>query len=103
MVRPAFSLAEVIVAMTLLSIGSLAVTATSIVSVQTFTRAELQENALRDAEAILDSLLTAQSVSAGSRATAHFTLSWTVSDSTGVVTVAANVNGRAPFYLRGVR
>ena len=103
MVRWAFSLVEVIVAMTVLSIGSLAVTASTIVSVRTFNRAEQQENALREAEAVLDSLLAAPAASPGSRASTHLTLSWTVSDSSGVVIVTARATGAAPFLLRGVR
>ena len=103
MVRRGFSLVEVIVAMTLLSIASLAVAASSIVSVQTFTRAELQEHALREAEAIVDSLLATRVVIPNRRTTPHLTLSWTASDSTGVVIVTAEVSGKPPFHLRGVR
>ena len=103
MVRQGFSVVEVIVAMTLLSVGSLAVAATGIVSLQTFTRAELQERALRDAEALLDSLVAGTSVSAGARSTPRVEMTWPSADSTGVVTVTVQIDRRVTFELRGSR
>ena len=103
MVKPGFSLVEVIVAMTLLSIGALAVAASSILSLQTFTRAEIQERALREAEAILDSLINHESHSAGSRSVADAQLSWTGGNSSGALTVTVRLHGREPFELTAVR
>ena len=103
MVKNGLSLVEVIVAMTLLSIGALAVAASSIVSMQTFTRAELQERALREAEGILDSLVNQESHSAGSRSIANAQLNWTGGNPSGELTVTVRLQGREPFELTAVR
>ena len=52
--RAGFTLAEVIVSMTLLAVAALGVAATALVAVQSFTRAELQQIVLREAEWLYD-------------------------------------------------
>jgi prepilin-type N-terminal cleavage/methylation domain-containing protein len=101
--RPGFSLAEVIVAMTLLSIGTLAVAATGFVAAEAFTRAELQERVLREAETILDSLVALPHSGAGGRAMHGASLTWTASDSTGAVTMGVMLRDRPPFEITAQR
>jgi len=101
--RPAFTLAEVIVAMTLLSIAALGVAATALVSVQAFTRAELHERALRAGEQVLDSLLSLSSHSSGQRSVHPATIRWAASDSSGAVTVSVSAPNRARVDLVGQR
>lgn len=98
-----FSLAEVIVAMTLLSIGTLAVAATGFVSAQAFSRAELQERVLREAEAILDSLVASPQSGAGARTMHGASLVWTAADSTAAVTMRVTLPARPPFELTAQR
>lgn len=75
--RTGFTLAEVIVAMTLLSVLMLSVAATGIMAAAMLTRAELREQALREADAVLDSLLAAPPGGAGARTLRAAELSWT--------------------------
>jgi prepilin-type N-terminal cleavage/methylation domain-containing protein len=98
-----FSLAEVVVAMTLLSIGTLAVAATGLVAAEAFTRAELQERVLRDAEAILDSLIASPQSTAGARNVHGALLVWTAGDSTGALTMRVKLPARAPFEIAAQR
>lgn len=101
--RPAFSLAEVIVAMTLLSVGALGVAATALVSVQAFTRAELHARALRTGEQVLDSLLLLSSHSAGQQIVHPARISWTAADSSGAITVSIWWPNRPRVDLVGQR
>jgi prepilin-type N-terminal cleavage/methylation domain-containing protein len=101
--RAGFSLAEVIVAMTLLSIGTLAVAATGFVAAEAFTRAEMQERVLRDAEAILDSLIALPQSGAGARSLHGASLVWTAGDSTGSVTLRVTLPDRPPFEIKAQR
>lgn len=101
--RSGFSLAEVIVAMTLLSIGTLAVAATGFVAAQAFTQAELQERVSREAEAILDSLVASPQSGAGARTMNGASLVWTAADSGGVVTMRVTLPARSPFELTAQR
>lgn len=80
--RAGFTLAEVVVAMTLLCVAGLGVAATGLVAIQTFTRAELQEQALRAGEIVLDSLLARPANTAGARSLPQAQLTWNAADST---------------------
>jgi prepilin-type N-terminal cleavage/methylation domain-containing protein len=101
--RSGFTLAEVIVSMTLLTIAALAVAATGLVAVQAFTRAEQRERLLDRAQFVLDSLLTLPAHSAGARAVLNAQLSWTATDSTGAFTVSASFANGERIDLPGQR
>ncbi|HEY0306270.1 MAG TPA: type II secretion system protein [Longimicrobiales bacterium] len=101
--RSGFTLAEVIVAMALLSIAALGVAATALVAVQSFTRAEMHESVLREAEAILDSLLALPNNSAGTKPIHTGRLSWNAADSAGAVTLDVVTPYRGAFQISGQR
>jgi prepilin-type N-terminal cleavage/methylation domain-containing protein len=101
--RPGFSLAEVIVAMTLLSITALGIAATALVAVQSFTRAEMQQIVLREAETILDSLLVLPRNASGSRTIHTSLLLWTAADSADAITLTVRTPHRGPIQLTGQR
>jgi prepilin-type N-terminal cleavage/methylation domain-containing protein len=102
-VRPGFSLTEVIVAMTLLSIAALGVAATALVAVQSFTRAEMQQIVLREADAILDSLLMLPQNSSGSKPVHTSLLIWNAADSAGAITLMIRTPHRGTLQLTGQR
>ena len=83
--RAGFTLTEVIVAMTLLSVAALGVAATALVAVQSFSAAQLQERTLREAEQVLDSLLVLPGYTAGARGIGPAQIRWPASDTTGSV------------------
>lgn len=89
--------------MTLLSIAALGVAATALVAVQAFTRAEMQQNVLREAEAILDSLLALPHNGAGDRPLHTSRLQWDAADSTGTVVVTVTTPRRGTIQLEGQR
>ncbi|HEY0809272.1 MAG TPA: prepilin-type N-terminal cleavage/methylation domain-containing protein [Longimicrobiales bacterium] len=101
--RRGFTLAEVIVAMTLLSICTLAVAATGLVAARAFTQAEIQERVLREAESILDSLAAGPTNSAGTRELAGARLSWTATDSSSAVVMRVKIPNQPPFEIRAMR
>jgi prepilin-type N-terminal cleavage/methylation domain-containing protein len=101
--RAGFSLTEVVVAMTLLSIAALGVAATALVAVQSFTRAEAQQHVLRTAEAVLDSLLALPGNSGGTRPVHTSRLHWTAADSTGSITMTVTTPYRGALQLSGQR
>ena len=101
--RPGFTLVEVIIAMALLAIAALGVAATALVAVQSFTRAEMQESVLREAEAIMDSLLALPDNSAGTKPIHAARLSWNAADSTGAITLNVVTPYRGAFQLSGQR
>ena len=101
--RPGFSLTEVIVSMTLLSIAALGVAATALVAVQSFTRAEIQQNVLREAEAVLDSLLALPQNAAGTRDMFTSRIQWNAADSAAVITVTVTTPHRGAIKLHGQR
>jgi len=98
-----FTLVEVVVAMTLLSIATLGIAATGFVAAQAFTRAEIQERVLSEAERILDSLHALPTNGAGTRDLVDAPLSWGAADSTGVVVLRVHLPGRPAFDLAAVR
>jgi len=101
--RPGFTLAEVIVAMAILAIAALGVAATALVAVQSFTRAEMQQSVVREAEAVLDSLLALPSNAAGAKSVHVGRLSWNASDSVGAITLTVTTPNRGAIQLRGQR
>ena len=101
--RPGFTLAEVIVAMTLLALVMLSVAATGLAAARMLTRAELHERALREAETILDSLLAAPSHNSGARALPQAHVTWSDADSTATVVVRIAFPDQPPVLLRGQR
>ena len=101
--RPGFTLAEVVVAMTLLSVAALGVAATALLAVQSFTRAEMQQHVLREAEAVLDSLLSLPQNGAGSRSVHTALLSWNAADSVGAITLTVRNPHRGQLQLMGQR
>ena len=102
-VRAGFSLAEVIVAMTLLSIAALGIAATALVAVESFTRAEMQQIVLREAETVLDSLLALPRNAGGSRAVHTSLLTWNAADSVGAITLTVKTPHRGSLQLVGQR
>ena len=101
--RAGFSLAEVIVAMTLLSIAALGIAATALVAVQSFTRAEMQQLVLREAETVLDSLLALPQNAGGSRSVHTSVLLWNAADSAGAITLTVKTPHRGTIQLGGQR
>jgi prepilin-type N-terminal cleavage/methylation domain-containing protein len=101
--RAGFTLAEVIVAMTLLAIGALGVAATALVAVQSFARAEMQQSVLREADAVLDSLLALPGNAAGSRTVHVARLSWNAADSAGAIILTIATPHRGAIQLKGQR
>jgi prepilin-type N-terminal cleavage/methylation domain-containing protein len=101
--RGGFTLAEVVVAMTLLSIAALGVAATALVAVQSFTRAEMQQQVLREAEGVLDSLLALPQNTAGRRPILTSRLQWNAADSTGAINVTVTTPYRSTIQLQGQR
>lgn len=92
--RAGFTITEVVVAMTLLAVAALGVAATALIAVQSFSRADLQERAIREAEQVLDSLVLQPVNSAGTRPIGPARISWLASDTTGTVTVRITAQGR---------
>jgi prepilin-type N-terminal cleavage/methylation domain-containing protein len=101
--RPGFSLTEIIVAMTLLSVAALGIAATALVAVQSFTRAEMQQIVLREAETVLDSLLALPRNASGSRAVHTSLLLWNAADSVGAITLTVKTPYRGSIQLIGQR
>lgn len=101
--RAGFSLAEVIVAMTLLSIAALGIAATALVAVQSFARAERQQLVLREAETVLDSLLALPQNAGGSRVVHTSVLLWNAADSVGAITLTVKTPHRGSIQLFGQR
>jgi prepilin-type N-terminal cleavage/methylation domain-containing protein len=92
--RAGFSLAEVVVSIMLLSIVAVGVAAGGVAAAQMFTRAEVQERVLREAEAILDSLVVLRVNGAGTRALFQSRISWTAADSAGTITITVQMPAR---------
>lgn len=100
--RAGFSLAEVVVSILLLSIVAVGVAAGGVAAAQMFTRAEVQERVLREAEAILDSLLVLPANGAGTRTLHQSRVTWNAADSTGSITVVVQMPARS-VQLTGAR
>jgi len=85
--------------MTLVSIGMLAVAATGLMAAFSFTRAEMRERALQDAETILDSLAALRSNANGARNAHGAHITWTSGDSLSAVVVRITWPDREPAEL----
>jgi prepilin-type N-terminal cleavage/methylation domain-containing protein len=96
-----FSLVEVIVAMTLLSIGLLGIAATGALSARMLSQAELSEDITLAAQNVLDSLITNNIRGAGAQRVRNVRLEWSASDH--VVLVTTTLPGQQPYELRAAR
>ena len=92
--RAGFTLTEVIVALNLLAVAALGVAATALVAAQSFSQAELEERALREAEHVLDSLVALPVNVAGARSVGPARISWLPADTSGAVSVRILFRGR---------
>lgn len=96
--RRGFSLVEVIVAMTLLSVGMLAVAGSAFMAMRLQTEAARIEDATTRAHQVLDSVVANRIVGRGQLSYARFTIEWR-SDVNGAVVQGRGV-GIAPFEMR---
>lgn len=92
--RAGFSLAEIVVALALLSIVAIGVAGSGVAAAQIFRSAELHERALRAGESILDSLLSLPIHGAGTRNVQQARITWLAADTTGATTLTITVNAR---------
>lgn len=92
--RSGFSLAEVVVALLLLSVVAIGVAGAGVAAAQMFTRAELHERLLREAEAVLDSLVLMPANGAGSRMVRDVEINWTAADTTQSIILLVHLPGR---------
>jgi prepilin-type N-terminal cleavage/methylation domain-containing protein len=76
--RPGFSLVELIVALTVLAVGLLALAGTSALAQRSFASAQATERAVRAAATVIDSLLREPDPAPGSRALYGAVVHWTV-------------------------
>lgn len=99
--RNGFSLVEVIVALTLLSIGMLAVAGSGLLAATMLRDAETEQAMMLRATSLLDSLVIHDGAGAGEIVEAHYRLTW----SAGAAAVHVRVQpARAPtFDLTAVR
>ena len=101
MVRRGFSLVEVIVAMTLLSIGLLGIAAAGLLSARLLNDAQLREAATNRATSVLDSVLINDLHGGDVVQVAPFRLDWQASDS--AITVRAVLPDGSQLQLDGAR
>lgn len=91
MVRRGFSLVEVIVALTLLSVGLLAVAGTAGLAATLARDAEMQEEGAFIASQIIDSLAVASAPASGRQQRGPFQLEWTVTPTERALTIGVRV------------
>jgi prepilin-type N-terminal cleavage/methylation domain-containing protein len=89
--RAGFSLAELIVAMTILSLGVLVLAAAATHAQRSFTDAEALDRAARVAATVLDSLVRVPDPQPGSLELDRVAIHWTMSPGSGVTTIRADV------------
>jgi prepilin-type N-terminal cleavage/methylation domain-containing protein len=90
--RRGFGLIEVVVAMTLLSVGLLGIAATVTMAGKMVREGQADEGAALEAMQVLDSLTQQQHPAAGQRQAGRTSLVWTVStDSSGLSTIDLTV------------
>ena len=92
--RAGFTIVEVIVALTLLSIGLLAVASSAGSAALLLRRSELQEEAAFVAAQVLDSLAVTADPASGVQTRGAFQLEWTVTRELRTLTISLTV--RAP-------
>ena len=107
--RGAFSLVEVIVALTLLSVGLLAVAASAAMAATVLRQSELAEEAAFAASQVLDSLAVAAAPVSARQSRGPLELEWTVSQSERTLHIDLSVAVRSQrttplrFSLTSVR
>jgi prepilin-type N-terminal cleavage/methylation domain-containing protein len=82
--RAGFSLVELVVALTLLSVGLIALAGSAAVAQRAFAGAAAMELSLRAAAEVVDSLFHVPAPSAGSRTIGHVDVTWIVTSGGGV-------------------
>lgn len=87
-----FGLIELIVALTILSVGVLALTGAAVVAHRSFTSADAIERAAHAAAAVLDSLMHEHAPVAGERVAPGATVRWTVAAEADVRRITATVD-----------
>jgi prepilin-type N-terminal cleavage/methylation domain-containing protein len=99
--RRGFSLLELVVALSVLSVGVLGLSAAAVVAHRAFVTADAVQRASYLAAAIVDSLAQAPRVMTGERIDAHTRAQWTVSPrAPGIAAVHVSVQvmaGGAPY------
>ena len=95
--RAGFGLVEVIVAMTLLAIGIVSVGAGAAFSTRVLRTAENEEDAVRIAESILDSLMSVPQATSGSAVSGRFLARWESGGSEFTVTITPLDGAAASF------
>lgn len=93
--RAGQSLAELVVALTLLSACLGAVGASAVLGARWTTLGELRQDAVWAASAVLDSLMRADSVSSGQQEDGPFTISWTAAGTDGLVPLVVTTTAPA--------
>jgi prepilin-type N-terminal cleavage/methylation domain-containing protein len=101
MVKPGFSLVEVIVAMVLLSVGLLGVAGSGLLAAELLREAEVREDMLNRASSLLDSLLANEVTGAGMLPLARYRIDWTATAEH--VEVVARLPNHSDFTLRAAR
>ena len=101
MVKAGFSLVEVIVAMTLLSIGLLGISAAGLLSARLLADAQLRETAINRAVGVLDSLIINDLHGGDVVQIAPYRIDWQASDS--AITVRVLLPDGSRFQLDGAR
>lgn len=99
--KKGFSLVEVIVAMTLLSVGMLAIAGTAFMAARMQTQAQLQERMAASARSVLDSVVAYRLQGAGKASFPRYEVAWTASQSE--VAVDARMPNAPPVQLRAIR
>ena len=90
--RPGFGLIEVVVALTLLSVGLLGIAATATLGARMMREGQADEAAAVEALQVLDSLTQLRQPAAGQRQAGRISLTWTVTtDSAGLSTIDLTV------------
>jgi len=101
MVRRGFSLVEVIVAMALLSVGLLGISAAGLLSVKMMNQAQLLEDAANRATSVMDSVMINDLAGGGVVQTLPYRLEWAASDS--AIEVRAVLPDGTALQLDGAR
>lgn len=99
--RPGFSLIEVIVAMTLLSVGMLAIAANGLLAARLLNDAELQEEIAIRTQSVLDSLVVNDVNGNGRIDAGVYRIEWTAAAES--VVVRARAGNATQLELQAVR
>lgn len=86
------SLIELVVALTVLSVGVLGLAGAATFAQRSFNDADAIERGVHAAAAVLDSLMRVAEPAAGERAMAGTELAWTVAGSTNALRITLNVH-----------